>query len=70
MPIWMQIAVIAGMTLGPPVEGQLRNSMSTGEGGAMVFVQRPVSLTLIFVVLAVLVVPRLAKGWSARTKIA
>ena len=70
MPIWMQTAVIVGMILGPLVEGQLCNSMSTGEGGAMVFVQRPVSLTLIFVVLAVLVVPRLAKGWSAQTKIA
>ena len=70
MPLRVQIAIIAGMTLGPPVEGQLCNSMSSGEGGAMVFVQRPVSLTLIFVVLPVLVVPRLAKRWSARTKIA
>ena len=31
-----------------------------------VFVQRPVSLILISVVVAVLVLPRLAKRWSAR----
>ena len=35
--------------------------MSIGEGSAMVFVQRPVSLILIVVVVAVLVLPRLAK---------
>jgi putative tricarboxylic transport membrane protein len=41
--------------------------MSIGEGSAMVFLQRPVSLILIFVVIGVLVLPRLAKRWSART---
>ena len=60
--------VIVGMILGPLAEAQLRNAMSIGEGSAMVFVQRPVSLTLIFVVVAVLVLPRLAKKWSARAR--
>ena len=50
--------VIVGMILGPLAEAQLRNAMSIGEGSAMVFVQRPVSLLLIVVVLAVLVLPR------------
>ena len=36
----------------------------------MVFVQPQVSLILIVVMLAVLVVPRLEKRWSARAKIA
>ena len=62
--------VIVGMILGPLAEAQLRNAMSIGEGSAMVFVQRPVSLILIFVVVAVLVLPRLARRWSARTKMA
>ena len=44
----------------------LRNAMSISEGRAMVFVQRPVSLILIVVVVAVLVLPRLARRWSAR----
>ncbi len=58
--------VIVGMILGPLAEAQLRNAMSIGEGSAMVFVQRPVSLLLIVVVVAVLVLPRLARYWSGR----
>jgi putative tricarboxylic transport membrane protein len=53
--------VVVGMILGPLAEAQLRNAMSIGEGSAMVFLQRPMSLTLLVVVLAVLVVPRLLK---------
>ena len=62
--------VIVGMILGPFAEAQLRNAMSIGEGSAMVFVQRPVSLILIFVVLAVLILPRVAKRWATQTKMA
>jgi len=58
--------VIVGMILGPLAEAQLRNAMSIGEGSAMVFVQRPMSLILIGVVVAVLVLPRLARRWSTR----
>ena len=56
--------VIVGMILGPLAEAQLRNAMSIGEGSALVFVQRPVSLILIAVVIAVLVLPRVARAWS------
>ncbi len=62
--------VIVGMILGPLAEAQLRNAMSIGEGSAMVFLQRPVSVILILVVVAVLVLPRLAKAWSGRQKMA
>ena len=44
--------------------------LALGEGSAVVFVQRPVSLVLILVVIAVLVLPRLVKRWSARVKLA
>jgi putative tricarboxylic transport membrane protein len=53
--------VLVGMILGPLAEAQLRNAMSIGEGSAMVFLQRPMSLTLLIVVLAILVLPRLLK---------
>ncbi len=53
--------VVVGMILGPLAEAQLRNAVSIGEGSAMVFVQRPVSLALIVVVVAVLVLPRLVR---------
>lgn len=53
--------VIVGMILGPLAEAQLRNAMSIGEGSAMVFLQRPMSLFLLLVVVSVLVLPRLFK---------
>jgi len=62
--------VVVGMILGPLAEAQLRNAMSIGEGNAMVFFQRPVSLLLVVVVVAVLVLPRLLKHWTARRALA
>jgi putative tricarboxylic transport membrane protein len=59
--------VVVGMILGPLAEAQLRNAMSIGEGSAMVFLERPMSLALVGVVLAVLVLPRLAKRFTAST---
>jgi putative tricarboxylic transport membrane protein len=58
--------VVVGMILGPLAEAQLRNAMSIGEGSAAVFFQRPMSITLVVIVAAVLVLPRLAKYWSAK----
>ncbi|RST56796.1 tripartite tricarboxylate transporter permease [Variovorax sp. MHTC-1] len=58
--------VVVGMILGPLAEAQLRNAMSIGEGSAAVFFQRPMSITLVLVVLAVLILPRAAKAMSDR----
>ena len=58
--------VVVGMILGPLAEAQLRNAMSIGSGSAMVFLERPMSLTLLLIVVAVLVVPRLLKRRAAR----
>ncbi len=58
--------VVVGMILGPLAEAQLRNAMSIGEGSAAVFFQRPMSIALVIVVVAVLVLPRLAKRMSER----
>ena len=51
--------VIVGMILGPMAEAQMRNALSIGEGRWTVFLERPMSLFLLLVVLAVLVLPRL-----------
>jgi putative tricarboxylic transport membrane protein len=59
--------IIVGMILGPLAEAQLRNAMSIGEGRWSVFIERPASLTLLLVVLAVLVVPRLWR-WMERRR--
>ena len=50
--------VVVGMILGPLAEAQLRNAMSIGEGKWTVFVERPMSLVLLIVIVAVLVLPR------------
>ena len=49
------------MILGPLAEAQMRNALSIGEGRWSVFIERPMSATLLAVVVAVLVLPRLLK---------
>jgi putative tricarboxylic transport membrane protein len=56
--------VIVGMILGPLAEAQMRNALSIGEGKWGVFLERPMSATLLVVVLMVLVLPRLMKLWK------
>ncbi len=58
--------VVVGMILGPLAEAQMRNALSIGEGKWGVFIERPVSLALIVIVVAVLVLPRLMKLRKAR----
>jgi putative tricarboxylic transport membrane protein len=53
--------VIVGMILGPLAEAQMRNALSIGEGKWGIFLERPMSATLLVVVLMVLVLPRLMK---------
>jgi putative tricarboxylic transport membrane protein len=57
--------VVVGMILGPLAEAQMRNAISIGEGSWRVFVDRPMSLALIFIVLAVLVLPRVLRSRAA-----
>lgn len=58
--------VIVGMILGPLAEAQLRNAIAIGEGSAMIFLQRPMSLTLLIIILAVLIMPRVIKQLSRK----
>jgi len=57
--------VIVGMILGPLAEAQMRNALSIGEGRWTVFVDRPMSAVLLAIVVAVLLLPRLAQ-WFRR----
>jgi len=50
--------VIVGMILGPLAEAQMRNALSIGEGHWSIFMDRPMSATLLAVAVACLVVPR------------
>jgi putative tricarboxylic transport membrane protein len=53
--------VVVGMILGPLAEAQMRNALSIGEGHWTVFVQRPMSLFLLIVVVCVLLLPRIVR---------
>jgi putative tricarboxylic transport membrane protein len=53
--------VVVGMILGPLAEAQLRNAVSIGEGSAMVFLQRPMSVAMIVIILGVIALPPLAR---------
>jgi len=47
----------------------MRNALSIGEGKWSVFIERPMSASLLAVVLAILILPQvwgLAKRWAAR----
>jgi len=57
--------VVVGMILGPLAEAQMRNAVAIGEGKWTIFLERPVSLALLLVVLAVLVLPRAVRRWAA-----
>ncbi len=59
--------VIVGMILGPMAEAQMRNALSIGEGRWSVFVERPLSLALLVVMVGVLLLPRLARWRRRRT---
>ena len=52
--------VVVGMILGPLAEAQMRNALSIGEGRWSVFLDRPLSVGLLVVIVAVLILPRLA----------
>ncbi|NBQ90892.1 MAG: tripartite tricarboxylate transporter permease [Betaproteobacteria bacterium] len=58
--------VIVGMIMGPLAEAQMRNALSIGEGRWSVFLERPVSVVLLGVVLAVLVAPALWRRLARR----
>ena len=58
--------VVVGMILGPLADAQLRNAMSIGEGKWSVFVERPVSIFLIVVIVTVLLLPRILRWRAAR----
>ncbi len=57
--------VIVGMILGPLAEAQMRNALSIGEGHWSVFWDRPMSFSLLAVVVICLVLPPL---WTAIQK--
>jgi putative tricarboxylic transport membrane protein len=59
--------VIVGMILGPLAEAQMRNALSIGEGKWSVFIDRPMSATLLAVVATLLLLPIALKLFKRRS---
>jgi putative tricarboxylic transport membrane protein len=57
--------VIIGMILGPLAEQEFRRAMTISEGDVLIFVQKPLSLTLLLLALFALIGPRL---WALARK--
>jgi putative tricarboxylic transport membrane protein len=56
--------VIIGMILGPMAEQEFRRAMTISNGDMMVFLQKPISLTLLVIALMALAGPRLVAMWN------
>ncbi len=57
--------VIIGMILGPLAEAQLRRSLSISQGDWMIFLQKPLSATLLCITALLIVGPWAWKKWKA-----
>jgi putative tricarboxylic transport membrane protein len=58
--------VVVGMILGPLAEAQMRNALSIGSGHWGVFIERPLSLGLLVLLVAVLALPRVWRLMARR----
>jgi len=58
--------LVIGLALGPMAEVQLRQAVAVGHGSWAIFVQQPLALALLIVVLLLIVLPRLLQGWAQR----
>jgi putative tricarboxylic transport membrane protein len=56
---------VLGLVLGPLSEQQFRRALAISEGNLLVFVERPISATLLFVAAAAMLGPWLLKRWAA-----
>lgn len=54
---WPVVTLIMGLVLGHILEDRLRQSLSLSQGNPMIFLERPLSLTLIVLCVLVIVVP-------------
>jgi putative tricarboxylic transport membrane protein len=60
--------VVVGMILGPLAEAQLRNGVAMGGGSWTVFIERPMSATLLAIAVLMLLGPPIWKRWKAAQK--
>jgi putative tricarboxylic transport membrane protein len=62
--------VIVGMILGPMAEAQFRNAMSIGEGKLSVFIERPLSASVLLLCVLVIALPVVLRKRAAKAEMA
>lgn len=58
--------LVIGLVLGPLAEMQLHQAVAVGHGSLTIFVQRPLALMLLILVVMLVVMPHLLQGWARR----
>lgn len=58
--------LILGFVLGPMLEENLRRSLLVSRGDAMVFFERPISMTILCVTAVIIIMPLLLRVWKKR----
>jgi putative tricarboxylic transport membrane protein len=61
--------VIVGMILGPMAEAQFRNAMSIGEGKLSVFIERPLSASVLLLCVLVIALPVVLRKRAAKAEV-
>jgi len=54
---WPIVNLVMGVVLGEILENRLRESLSIGDGNPLIFLSRPISLTLIILTVLIIVIP-------------
>ena len=58
--------LVVGLVMGPLAEMQLRQALAVGGGSWLIFVQQPMTVVLMVLVLALMLGPLLLRGWANR----
>jgi putative tricarboxylic transport membrane protein len=58
--------VVIGLILGPLAESQFRKALAISQGDLMVFIEHPISATLLAITALLVVTPHLVKLWRRR----
>jgi len=62
---WPVVNLVMGVVLGEILENRLRESLSIGDGNPLIFLSRPISLTVIILTVLIVVIP-LYQDWRKR----
>jgi putative tricarboxylic transport membrane protein len=66
---WPIVNLVMGVVLGDIMENRLRQTLSLGDGGLWILLQRPITVVILFLTMLVIVVPLLMDRRKARRRL-